>query len=64
MSNDRHAVDESAVIMYAIQAIERDVANAVSDCQKVLNDFFSSYFKWSCMQKEVLLFFFIERYLN
>lgn len=36
LSNDRHAVDKSAVIMYAIQAIERDVANAVSDCQKVL----------------------------
>lgn len=36
LSNDRHAVDESAVVMYAIQAIERDVANAVSDCQKVL----------------------------
>lgn len=36
LSNDRHAVDESAVIMYAIQAIERDVANAISDCQKVL----------------------------
>lgn len=36
LSNDRHAVDESALIMYAIQAIERDVANAVSDCQKVL----------------------------
>lgn len=36
LSNDRHAVDESAVIMYAIQTIERDVANAVSDCQKVL----------------------------
>lgn len=36
LSNDRHAVDESAVIMYAIQAIDRDVANAVSDCQKVL----------------------------
>lgn len=36
LSNDRHAVDESAVIMYAVQAIERDVANAVSDCQKVL----------------------------
>ena len=36
LSDDRHAVDESAVIMYAIQAIERDVANAVSDCQKVL----------------------------
>lgn len=36
LSNDRHAVDETAVVMYAIQAIERDVANAVSDCQKVL----------------------------
>lgn len=36
LSNDRHAIDESAVVMYAIQAIERDVANAVSDCQKVL----------------------------
>lgn len=36
LSNDRHAVDESAVVMYAIQAIERDVANVVSDCQKVL----------------------------
>lgn len=37
LSNDRHAVDETAVIMYAIQAINRDVVNAVSDCQKVLN---------------------------
>lgn len=36
LSDDRHAVDETAVIMYAIQAIERNVANAVSDCQKVL----------------------------
>lgn len=36
LSNDRRAVDESAVVMYAIQAIERDVANVVSDCQKVL----------------------------
>lgn len=36
LSDNRRAVDESAVIMYAIQAIERDVANAVSDCQKVL----------------------------
>lgn len=36
LNNDRHAVDEAGVIMYAIQAIERDVANAVSDCQKVL----------------------------
>lgn len=36
LSNDRCAVDESAAVMYAIQAIERDVANAVSDCQKVL----------------------------
>ena len=37
LSNDRHAVDEADVIMYAIQAIDRDVTNAVSDCQKVLN---------------------------
>lgn len=36
LSNDRRAVDEAGVVMYAIQAIERDVANAVSDCQKVL----------------------------
>lgn len=36
LSDDRCAVDETAVIMYAVQAIERDVANAVSDCQKVL----------------------------
>lgn len=36
LSTDRHAVDETGIIMYAIQAIERDVANAVSDCQKVL----------------------------
>lgn len=36
LSNDRCAVDETAVIMYAVQAIERDVANAVSDYQKVL----------------------------
>lgn len=36
LSNDRRAVDESAVVMYAIQAIERDVANAAGDCQKVL----------------------------
>lgn len=36
LSDDRHAVDETAVIMYAVQAIERDVANAVSDSQKVL----------------------------
>lgn len=36
LSDNRPAVDESAVIMYAIQAIERDVANAVNDCQKVL----------------------------
>lgn len=36
LSDNRRVVDESAVIMYAIQAIERDVANAVSDCQKVL----------------------------
>lgn len=36
LSNDRRAVDETAVIMYAIQAIERDVANAVSDTQRIL----------------------------
>lgn len=36
LNNDRHAVDESAIVMYTIQAIERDVANTVSDCQKVL----------------------------
>lgn len=36
LSNDRYAVDETAVIMYAIQVINRDVANVVSDCQKVL----------------------------
>lgn len=36
LSNDRHAVDEAGVIMYAIQAIERDVANAVSDTQRIL----------------------------
>lgn len=36
LSNNRHAVDETFVVMYAIQAIERDVANAVSDAQKVL----------------------------
>lgn len=36
LSNDRCAVDETAVIMYAVQAIKRDVANAVSECQKVL----------------------------
>lgn len=36
LSNDIHAVDESAIVMYAIQAIDRDVANAVSDCKKVL----------------------------
>lgn len=36
LSDDRRAVDEAGVVMYAIQAIDRDVANAVSDCQKVL----------------------------
>ena len=36
LSDDRCTVDEAGVVMYAIQAIERDVANAVSDCQKVL----------------------------
>lgn len=36
LSNDRHAVDESAVIMYAIQAINRDVVNAIGDTQRIL----------------------------
>lgn len=36
LSDDRRAVDEAGVVMYAVQAIERDIANAVSDCQKVL----------------------------
>lgn len=36
LSNDRHAVDETAVIMYAIQAINRDVVNAVDNTQRIL----------------------------
>lgn len=36
LSNDRHAIDETAVIMYAIQAINRDVVNAVGDTQRIL----------------------------
>ena len=36
LSNDRHAVDEAAVVMYAIQAINRDVVNAVGDTQRIL----------------------------
>lgn len=36
LSNDRHAVDETAVIMYAIQVINRDVVNAVGDTQRIL----------------------------
>lgn len=36
LSNDRHAVDETAVIMYAIQAINRDVVNTVGDTQRIL----------------------------
>lgn len=36
LSNDRHAVDETAVIVYAIQAINRDVVNAVGDTQRIL----------------------------
>ena len=36
LSNDKHAVDETAVIMYAIQAINRDVVNAVGDTQRIL----------------------------
>lgn len=36
LSNDRRAVDETAVIMYAIQAINRDIVNAVGDTQRIL----------------------------
>lgn len=36
LSNDRRAVDEAGVVMYAIQAIDRDVANAIGDTQKIL----------------------------
>lgn len=36
LSNDRRAVDEAGVIMYAIQAINRDVVNAVGDTQRIL----------------------------
>lgn len=36
LSNDRRAVDETAVIMYAIQAINRNVVNAVGDAQRIL----------------------------
>lgn len=36
LSNDRRAVDETAVIMYAIQAINRDVVNALGDTQRIL----------------------------
>lgn len=36
LSNDRRAVDETAVIMYAIRAINRDVVNAVGDTQRIL----------------------------
>lgn len=36
LSNDRRAVDETSVIMYAIQAINRDVVNAVGDAQRIL----------------------------
>lgn len=36
LSNDRRAVDEAAVVMYAIQAINRDVVNAVGDTQRIL----------------------------
>ena len=36
LSDDRRAVDETAVIMYAIQAINRDVVNAVGDTQRML----------------------------
>lgn len=36
LSNNRRAVDETAIIMYAIQAINRDVVNAVGDTQRIL----------------------------
>lgn len=36
LSNDRCAVDEAGVVMYAIQAINRDVVNAVGDAQRIL----------------------------
>lgn len=36
LSNNRRAVDETAVIMYAIQAINRDVVNAIGDTQRIL----------------------------
>lgn len=36
LSNNRRAVDESVVVMYAIQAINRDVVNAVVDTQRIL----------------------------
>lgn len=36
LSNNRRAVDETAVVMYAVQAITRDVINAISDAQKIL----------------------------
>ena len=36
LSNNRRAVDETAVIMYAVQAITRDAINAISDAQKIL----------------------------
>lgn len=36
LSNDRRAVDETAVIMYAIQTINRDIVNAVGNTQRIL----------------------------
>lgn len=36
LSNDRRAVDETAAIMWAVQAIAKDVINAISDTQKIL----------------------------
>lgn len=36
LSNNKRAVDETAVIMYAVQAITRDAINAISDAQKIL----------------------------
>lgn len=36
LSNDRRAVDEMGAIMWAVQAISRDVINALNDIQKIL----------------------------
>lgn len=36
LSNDRHTLDETAIIMYVVQAITRDAINAIGDAQKIL----------------------------